>query len=209
MGTPTHFGCSEFASSFSPLALPSPPCQRLPKHAVRRFATWIKWMVEPLLPIVKVTSPCACCAGLHRPESSFLRLVCTLQIQSFWTVHDGILSSRQLTRNELWACCRLPIFLTGWQYAGLAPYLIHISIPIAIHLHSRCVEPIVAGHVYSNLASGQKKSFHRRISAAFPFAHPSNLTARSDSKPMSPKAQLENIVTIRATSSKRGRIVQW
>lgn len=68
--------------------------------------------------------------------------------------------------DYLWVLCKMGVFLLGGTFSArqgtlrvCAHDLIHLSIPIAIHLHTRHVEPIVAAECPSAVVLGRERDF--------------------------------------------------
>ena len=89
---------------------------------------------------------CGCSTGLSQREPSFARFACTLQTPQLLGFAMMAFTSRQHAREmncgpaatsalSYWAA----LVPRGSHVREFAPYLIHLSIAIPIHLHSHCV----------------------------------------------------------------------
>lgn len=150
----------------------STACQRQLQLAVRRFATWDRLASRHS---VKVTYPPAVLLPDRLNESCrSLALFCTLPTPQLLDFVMMAFTSRQHAL-EMNCGAAAPSALSYWaalvprgsHVREFAPYLIHLSIAIPIHLHTH---PIAAYHmcVVSNSVSllGSKRVFIVRFSAA-------------------------------------------
>lgn len=102
-------------------------CQRLPKPAVSRFATWSRLTKRAG---VKVTYS-ARAVRTSQWESPFARFVGTLHAASFWTSNDALAESRRHAREMNYGTAASSAFFTGqWRLRAAdtcrfaEPYLI-------------------------------------------------------------------------------------
>jgi hypothetical protein len=196
---------SDFASPYSRLAAYAPmDCQRQLQPAVRRFATWDRLKSRHS---VKVTYPPAVLLP-DRSTRAVVRSLCSAscKLQNPQLLDFGMMAftSRQHAL-EMNCGSPAPSALSYWaalvprgsHVREFAPYLIHLSIAIPIHLHSY---RIGAYHMWQSNTRvsllGTKRVFLVRFSAACSsndlIIHPLCPTARPHSRPWSFFVRNEN-----------------